>query len=89
MNITFEWNDIALSPEQKARMEGNIRKEMPGLEVLSNHEEDLTVSLFKKPFLNSLEGAATNTAGEPQVKITHTFHNGTTSYVFLGVHAKQ
>lgn len=87
MNITFEWNDIALSLEQKTRMEENIRKEMPGLEGLSNHEGDLAVSLFKNPILNSLEGEATNTAGEPQVKITHT--NNTTSYVFLGAHAKQ
>ena len=38
MNITFEWNDVALSPEQKAGMEENIRKEMPGLEGLSNYK---------------------------------------------------
>lgn len=88
MKITFEWNDITLSPEQKTRMEENIRKEMPSLERLSNSKEDLEVSLFKNPFFPSLEGTATNTAGEQIVKIAHFFADGTTNYFFLAIPTK-
>lgn len=86
MNISFQWNGDKITQEQKARVEENIREEMPNLvERFPEPPNDLVVHLHGNIFFSSLEGVATNSAGKTLVKITYSLnHPCLREYFYLG-----
>ena len=86
MNISFQWNGDKITPEQKERVEENIREEIPNLiEGFPESPNDLVVHIFGNVFFSSLEGVATNAAGKTMVKITYSLvHPCLREYFYLG-----
>jgi hypothetical protein len=86
MDISFQWNGDAITSTQTARVEKNIREEMPNLiEQISAPPDSLVVHLFANVFFSSLEGVATDTSGRKLVKITYALeHPCLREYFYLG-----
>ncbi len=86
MNISFQWNGDKITPEQKVKVEENIREEMPNLiGRFPEPPSELVVHLFGNVFFSSLEGVATNTDGRKLVKITYALdHPCRRDYFYLG-----
>ena len=71
MDISFQWSGSLVTVELKAKVEEDIRKEMPGLiERFPNPPNEFMVSLYLRDSLSNLEGSAT-AAGKTLVK-SHT-----------------
>lgn len=88
MNISFQWGDNSnrITPEQKVRVEENIRTEISNsLEQMKNQSDELLVHLFPDMLCLSLEGTATNAVGANLVKITYSLRDDhLRSYSFFG-----
>jgi len=86
MDISFQWNGDAITSEQTARVEENIREEMPNLiERFPEPPNNLVVHLFANVFFSSLEGVATDPSGRKLVKFTYALaHPCLREYFYLG-----
>lgn len=86
MNISFQWAGHKITPEQKKKVEENIREEMPGLvERFPDPPDELVVSLFHdNPMFSSLAGSAATVAGKTLVKVTYSLtHPCLREYFYL------
>jgi len=85
MDISFQWSGSLVTVELKAKVEEDIRKEMPGLiERFPNPPNEFMVSLYLRDSLSNLEGSTT-AAGKTLVKITYAItHPCLREYFYLG-----
>jgi len=87
MKVAFQWGDDTITPERMAKVENDIRVEIPDfLDRFPNPPAELIVHLFPDRPRLSLDGAATNTDGVTLVKLTYAVHHPCMrSYYYLGV----
>jgi len=69
MDITFEWNDVSLSPEQVETIQENIRSEIG--RSLPHGVSNVRVSLWGDPLMLELKGTAADDSGNALVSISY------------------
>jgi len=88
MQISFHWDDdtSSITPERRRKIEKDICDEIPDfLQRFPSPPTELLVHIFPDRSRLSLEGAATDAAGETLVKFTYSVHHPCLrSYYYLG-----